>query len=184
MDEDPKGALRRRMRRMRAALTADALADAARAVVPHIVDELVARGAQTVCVYVSVRRELPTGPLVEALWARGLEVCVPRIVGETLEARGLRPGDRLVDGPFGVPTSDGPRVACPDVVLCPGLAFDRHGGRLGYGGGFYDRFLADRASAIPVGLCVDGALVEQVPRSPHDVLMHAIVTPSRRVPTG
>jgi 5-formyltetrahydrofolate cyclo-ligase len=66
-----------------------------------------------------------------------------------------------------------------DAVLAPGLAFDRSGARLGRGGGFYDRFLADpRLRAIRIGVCFEPQLVEAVPRDAHDAVMDLVVTPA------
>ena len=73
----------------------------------------------------------------------------------------------LVDGPFGVPTSDGPVIACRTAFF-PGLAFDRAGGRLGYGGGYYDRWAERFASVTTIGLGFDVQRVDQVPMQPHD----------------
>lgn len=122
-----------------------------------------------VLVYVSVHGELGTRMLLEAL----SDVAVPRIVGRELEAR--RYQGRLVDGHNRIPTSDGPLVE-PAAILVPGLAFDRQGGRLGYGGGFYDRFLTSRD--VPTyALAYGFQLVDAVPTEPHDVKVQAIVTP-------
>jgi 5-formyltetrahydrofolate cyclo-ligase len=62
------------------------------------------------------------------------------------------------------------------VVLVPGVAFDPDGGRLGRGGGFYDRFLQHvSASCVTVGVCVAGQVVESVPREPHDVRVGSVL---------
>jgi 5-formyltetrahydrofolate cyclo-ligase len=72
-----------------------------------------------------------------------------------------------------------------DVVLVPGVAFDAGGGRLGRGGGFYDRFLARvlsaRAQCVLVGICFDEQIVDLVPTDAHDVRVGMIVTPTRTV---
>ena len=65
-----------------------------------------------------------------------------------------------------------------DVVLVPGIGFDRGGGRLGRGGGFYDRFLATVRPPIVLGVCFEEQIVEAVPRVKHDQYMSAVVTPT------
>ncbi len=67
---------------------------------------------------------------------------------------------------------------CFDVILVPGIGFDGIGGRLGRGGGFYDRFLTKARPPIVIGVCFDEQIVESVPREPHDQLMTAVVTPT------
>ena len=84
---------------------------------------------------------------------------------------------------FGVeilaPKRAAPQVV-PDVLLIPGLAFDREGRRLGRGRGFYDKFLSD-FRGIKIGLCFDGQLIESVPTLEHDVKMNFIITNSELI---
>lgn len=64
----------------------------------------------------------------------------------------------------------------PAAVLIPGLSFDRHGYRLGKGGGNYDRFLSDNPQLTPIGVCFDQQLVDELPHEPHDVPMRRVCT--------
>jgi 5-formyltetrahydrofolate cyclo-ligase len=82
-------------------------------------------------------------------------------------------------GAFGILEPDGGEVVPPapdDVVLVPGLAFDVSGGRLGYGGGYYDRYFADRRGAVLVGVCFAEQIVGRVPADAGDVRMDWLVT--------
>ncbi|NCG18650.1 MAG: NUDIX domain-containing protein, partial [Rhodobacterales bacterium] len=83
----------------------------------------------------------------------------------------------LVPGEMGILTSHGPDVS-RDVRIClvPGLAFTHEGHRLGYGGGFYDRFLTEHPLARPIGLCFERQMVPKVPVQNHDVAMTAVIT--------
>ena len=104
----------------------------------------------------------------------GLPVTPPR--GQALSFRRWWPGAPLRPGRFGTVKPDGP-IVTPDVLLVPLLAFDRAGGRLGYGGGYYDRTLA----ALPAGVVAIGCgfaaqEIDTVPMEPHDRHMHAIAT--------
>lgn len=98
-----------------------------------------------------------------------------------MTARLVRSLHALVPGEYGIPA---PGDDCPvlaeeeiDVILVPGTAFDRDGGRIGQGGGYYDRFLP-RTDALRVGVCHDFALLDRVPAQAHDQKMDLIVTPS------
>ena len=94
--------------------------------------------------------------------------------------RRYRPGDLLVPDAMGVPApSPAASILLPDLLIVPLLAFDRQGGRLGQGGGYYDRTLAALRAVKPVfalGLAYSGQEVAQVPTAPHDQRLDAILT--------
>ncbi len=168
------------MRRLRGGLDEATLARAGQAIRERVLALPEVASAGSVCCYVSVRREVPTRALLGDLGGR---LCVPRVVDhEHMEARAWQ--EPLVPGVLGIPTSDGPVVHAIDVVLCPGLAFDPRGNRLGYGAGYYDRFLNAHPSAVCVGLCLDEALLDEVPAGPHDHPMAVVITPTRTIRAG
>jgi 5-formyltetrahydrofolate cyclo-ligase len=90
--------------------------------------------------------------------------------------------ERLVRHRFGMlePAPDTPTVDADevDLILVPGVAFDREGGRLGYGGGFYDQLLPQAHRAIRVGVTYDELILEAVPMAPWDCRVHWIASPS------
>ena len=135
--------------------------------------------------YLSTAEEFPTEEIHLTLFSAGVMLAVPRF--SHAEARyhwaPLAPGEPLRQGPHGIwePASriHAPRAAI-DVVLVPGLAFDMRGGRIGYGGGIYDRLLARlRPGVLRVALAFDCQLQREVlPQEPHDLQMDYIVTES------
>lgn len=165
----------------------------AAAIAAHLMDSEEVRRAATVAAYVSVSIEPGTGPLIEQLHDLGRRVILPVLLpdGDLDWATYTGPRDLATAG-RGLIEPTGERlgldaVATADVVLCPGLAVDHRGMRLGRGGGSYDRVL----SRVPVGtfVCVllyDGELLERVPAAPHDRLVTAAVTQKglTRLPTG
>ncbi len=89
--------------------------------------------------------------------------------------------DLLVPSPWqGIvqPPGDAPELV-PDVLFMPLVGFDEHGGRLGQGGGHYDRWLAVHPGTIAIGLAWDCQLVDELPHEPHDQPLHAVITPTR-----
>jgi len=165
--------LRRAMRRMRAGFDADALAAAARAIAARAAQLPALQRANTVATYLAFRRELPTDAFREVL--PGVRWAIPRVEGDRMEMVEHR--GPLVEGPLGIPTCEGPAVAV-DALLVPGLAFDRAGYRVGWGGGYYDRYLSAHGG-FAVGLALDEAIVEHVPHESHDWALDAVVTPTR-----
>ncbi len=173
---------RRRLRAVgrlaRARVTGHDRVDATRAVVAALLELPELATARRVLVTAAVGDELDLGDLRPALRARGVAVALPRVDRDDLLAVdwdpdvALQPGWRDVPEPIG-----GPTATPPDVVVVPALVLDRAGGRLGYGGGHFDRYLAGPArDATTVGAVFHDQLVERVPVLPHDVTLDVVVT--------
>jgi 5-formyltetrahydrofolate cyclo-ligase len=184
-----KFALRRQVLAARDAQAPEARAAAALAICARIVALPSFAAARTILLTLAFRSEWSTLPLVRAALAAGKTVAVPRVNGTTrmLEMHMLADPDRDVGaGHLGIPE---PLPHCPPVapdaidwVLVPGVAFDREGRRLGYGGGYYDRLLPlFRRSAPRVAGVFELQIVDRVPAAPHDLCVDAIVTESRAI---
>lgn len=130
---------------------------------------------------------LPTEPdllpaLLRAVQA-GRTVALPRWnpLTRIYEPAELTRTTPLVSGPFRVPEPDPAAPAIPleqlDLILVPGLAFDRSGRRLGRGKGHFDRLLARAPTARWWGVCFDVQIVDEVPAADHDAIVHLLVTP-------
>ncbi len=136
--------------------------------------------SRRVMVYLSIGWEVNTWPVVEDLMARGREVYAPVVQNNprALLPRLYTSRSHLVPAAFGIlePPSDAPGLEPQklDLIIVPGLAFSPAGYRIGYGGGFYDRFLAD-SSAQSVGLCYS-AFLRSLPTDPWDKPVHFIAT--------
>ncbi len=149
--------------------------------------------ARRVCLYLALPTEVQTRILVAACWKAGKHVLVPAYRKKTAcyDLAGLRPGDLVKTGRWAVPEPVRPRWTTPvrtapnrprptgvDLVVTPGVAFDRAGGRLGHGGGHYDRLLAGKAlqKAFKVGLALECQMMARVPMEAHDVRLNAVAT--------
>jgi 5-formyltetrahydrofolate cyclo-ligase len=170
----------------RTRLDAHALAVAARELRDVVLGAAAVAEARRVAAYVSVGREPGTGPLIESLSDRGVDIVLPLLLpdGDLDWAPYTGPHD-LAPAPRGMlaPTAEalGPdAVSRVDVILVPGLAADRRGTRLGRGGGSYDRVLARLAGrAFSCVLLHRGELLDiPIPREPHDVPVDAAADPS------
>ncbi|SIT05688.1 5-formyltetrahydrofolate cyclo-ligase [Alicyclobacillus vulcanalis] len=144
---------------------------------------------QYVGLYAAVHGEVDLAPVCEALLAAGAKVALPRVEGPAhMEFCAIASLAELRAGAYGIPApgSDAPRIAPGElsVVLVPGLAFAKDGTRLGYGGGFYDRyFKRPEAGGIRrIGVCFVEQIAETLPRHPHDVRVHALLTEGGLVP--
>jgi 5-formyltetrahydrofolate cyclo-ligase len=170
----PEAALRAEGERAAAALRALPLWDAYRSVL----------------LFLSTRHEIDTGPLLEAAFASGKVPFAPRTEGGRLRFHRIpSPRGPWERGPFGIrepaalPGTALEAADFPVLVVTPGLGFDRRGGRLGKGGGFYDRFFAEPAvpgagplPCFALGFCAAAQIVPEIPLAAHDKRMNALCT--------
>ncbi len=182
---EAKRALRERVLAARDALDPASRAAASKAIVERVVALPSFGQARMPLLTLPFRTEWDTRPLFEACLARGRGVVLPR-VDEATRMLGLHlvnePAWQIRAGYRGIaePVPSTPLVDPMEVdwVLVPGVAFDRWGGRLGYGGGYYDRLLPLLPPHVPrIAGAFDVQLVEAVPAAPHDLRVHAIATP-------
>jgi 5-formyltetrahydrofolate cyclo-ligase len=135
-----------------------------------------------IALYYPIKNELDTGPLRDALLEQGASLALPVIVKRKapLIFRRYEDGEALMDGPYGAktPRENAPLVR-PAIIVAPLLGFTRAGARLGYGGGYYDRTLADlrkTGEATAVGYAYAAQEVDALPLSPLDQHLDWIVT--------
>jgi len=142
--------------------------------------------AGTVMLYIHVGSEVRTQPFVPVVMGAGKRVVVPYCTGDVLELFHLKSMDELEIGTFGIleprraRRSAAARRVGPeglDLVMVPGVAFDRRGARLGHGKGYYDRLLRQlRPDALAVGVAFDCQLLPEVPMLEYDVFMDKVIT--------
>jgi 5-formyltetrahydrofolate cyclo-ligase len=144
----------------------------------HELPEVVA--ARTVTAYLSFGSEIATGELIAALDAEGKRVGVPIVRDGEMVMVAFRPGDPTERSEFGMQEPvGGEEIPAQEVdaLVIPGLAFDGDGFRLGYGGGFYDRYVRrTRPEALRVGICFTEQIVDGVPHGDADESIDRIVT--------
>ena len=184
-----KLALRQRVLAARDALPAAMRAAASAAIATRILTRADFMSARAVSLTLPFGSEWDTAAVMRAALAAGRIVAVPRVdkASRMLELHAIADPERdVVAGYRDIPE---PLPACPlvsrdtiDFVLVPGVAFDRLGRRMGYGGGYYDRLLpllSPRATRVAGAFEVQ--LVDRVPAAPHDIAVGAIVTESREL---
>ena len=136
------------------------------------------RQAGSLYAYMSFNQEVRTRPIIERAWADSKRVAVPKVVGGELRFIWIAGFDALSESGYGIlePANDGP-IADDEtaLVLMPGLAFDPQGHRLGYGGGYYDRYLEAHPLHATVALCYDFQFVEEIEAEEHDVKVGRVI---------
>ena len=134
--------------------------------------------ARTIYGYLPYNQEVRTWELLEKAMKDGKKVAVPKVCGEEMRFIYITDLSQVGDGYCGIPEplEDTPIAKEKDaLVLMPGLAFDREGHRIGYGGGFYDRFLSAEPAHPTVALCYDFQLVEELPTEEFDIPVDLVI---------
>lgn len=140
------------------------------------------RPTEVVSLYRTIRTEIDSRPLIEALWKKGVRTCFPVVIGagQPLEFREADSTTVFVAGSFGAMIPDtSARTVTPTIVVAPLLAFDRGVYRLGYGGGFYDRTLQklrSEGSVRAYGYAYAAQEIEEVPTEPTDQRLDGCIT--------
>ncbi len=138
---------------------------------------------QTLHTYLSLPGEIDTHPILSWAWDHDIQTftSIPQPNG-VLTHHPILPNTQLSCHAWGMMIPDTPATEIPDLdwIVVPGLAFDLSGTRLGFGGGYYDRFLATHPESHTIGLCFDSQLhPEPLPREPHDIPVDTIITETR-----
>jgi 5-formyltetrahydrofolate cyclo-ligase len=178
--KDRKRAVRREALDRRDGLDPDERAKRSRRITQRVLSLPEIARARTVMAYWAFGSEVETAPLIEALHEAGVRVVLPRIEKTEVVAVTYEPGQPITATAFGAMEPSDAEVVDPagvDAVIVPGVAFDRTGRRLGYGGGFFDRFLPRTRSGTPaVAIAFAVQMVEGVPAGHGDRRVDAIVT--------
>ena len=167
-----------RFRRQHFAANLDGMAQlAAFRVLPASLSELLATHATTGA-YVAWRDEPDILPMLAGLAEAGA-LALPHHAGRVAEMhfRRWRQDESLVKGPWGTqqPADDAP-IAVPDIIFCPLVGFDRRGGRIGQGGGHYDRYFAAHPGPLRIGIGWSVQEIDATPRESTDIALDAILT--------
>lgn len=201
MNIDDKKAFRKAMLAKRDAIPYENRIEADEARNKHIRSWENYQNAELLLFYVSYRSEADTLQLIKEALEAGRNVAVPKVVGTDMVFYRITNFSQLVAGYKGILEPDverceavtevngtdvahsviGPALPQHTLLFVPGCAFDEKGGRMGYGGGFYDRFMEKYPDVLKVALAYEEQLVEEVPREAHDKAVDVIVTEKRRL---
>ena len=160
----------------RNSLDAKEIAGLSKRVQEFVLDSKELKSAKVVGAYYAFGSEVKTDLILEKARALGKKIALPSVEGESLSFYELSSGKYLVKGRFGImePLPYGP-VDKIDLLIIPGIAFDKKGYRLGYGKGYYDKFLAKK-NVFSIGLAYSFQLLESLPNAEYDKRLNAIAT--------
>ncbi|MBO5867581.1 MAG: 5-formyltetrahydrofolate cyclo-ligase [Oscillospiraceae bacterium] len=136
------------------------------------------KAAKTIYGYLPYNQEVRTVPMLEQALRDGKRVAVPKVYGDEMRFIYMTDLTQVEKGYAGIPEplADAPVADDPEaLVLMPGLAFDKEGHRIGYGGGFYDRFLAEEPNHPTVALCYSFQILPQLPTEEFDIPVDCVI---------
>lgn len=129
--------------------------------------------SENILTYVSYNQEVDTHSLIQDCLSMGKHVFVPKVHGKKMEFHQITSFGMLCPGTYGILEPDNEMQPEWDslygLMIMPGLAFDRQRNRVGYGGGFYDRYLCGRSGIVKAAVCFDFQLLEQIETEAHDL---------------
>ena len=194
-----KAILRKQMLARRSALTSDEIAARSARIAARVLSLEAWKDANTVLAYYSVRGEADPAPLVQAAWDAGKRVYLPRTKGREMDFLPYTPDTRLVRSRYDIPEPaageekadawDLKQDAVRTLALVPGAAFSPEGFRIGYGGGYYDRYFENLGclnvgDVTLVGLAYDFQITQEIRPEPHDVRLDAVAAESQMMYCG
>ena len=189
---ETKDAIRQLMRARRRALTPEERERASKVICAKLInDDLISvaadpfEGGGAVAVYLATPDEIDLSDFIREMLDRGVKVVAPRWNGKNYELARLKSLAEcdLRRGPMNILEPADVEIAEPSEVaawIVPGLAFTIYGDRLGYGGGWYDRLMAN-AKGFKIGVAHEFQIVENLPHEPHDIRLIRIVTEVRHI---
>lgn len=175
-----KAALRQIYREKRRSLSPQQKKDWDLLLCDKLWQEIERQGPSVIHCYLPLPEEIQLWPFLEKVLDLGIQLQVPKIAGKgKLNSLVLQDLNSLTPAQLGtwLPKEEVLSEEEPEVIICPGLAFDKLGNRLGYGGGYYDRFLSENDEALRFAALYPFQLVETVPREEFDQAMDLLITP-------
>ncbi len=173
-----KAALRRKIRERKQAMTEAEIVQASTRLGELFAASEQYKLAETIYGYLPYNQEVRTIPMLERALAEGKRVAVPKVFGDEMKFIYITDLSRVEKGYAGIPepVDDGPEADdTTALVLMPGLAFDPHGHRVGYGGGFYDRFLSREPGHPTVALCYDFQVFQNLETEEFDIPVDCVL---------
>ena len=166
-----KKALRKKIREKKRAMSEEEILSRSEKLGELFLSSEAYRNAKTVYGYLPYNQEVRTVPMLEQALRDGKKVAVPKIYGDTMRFIYLEDLSCVEKNSMGIPEPVADTPVAEDktaLVLMPGVAFTKNGDRIGYGGGFYDRFLAEEPNHPTLALCYDFQIVESLPTEEFD----------------
>lgn len=172
-----KRKIRNKIRELKAQYDSIQLAKMSLSITNTLLQDKDIANADTIMLYSSLPDEVDTHTLSEELLKMGKQILMPVVMGNDIVLRQYDGTSGMKEGAFGIMEPQGETFVDYeniDVVVVPGMAFDKEGNRLGRGKGYYDRFLPKAVNAVFIGICFPFQLLPEVPHEEYDICMNKV----------
>ena len=175
---DSKKDIRRRVLEKRNCISDKEWEDKSRLICEKVVTHPFFLQADVIYCYVDYRREVGTREIIEQAWRSAKKVAVPKVLGDEMEFYYIQSFEDLEEGYKGIPEPMQTDLAQDEnmLVIMPGAAFDKTCNRIGYGKGYYDKYLQIHPSCKMIALAFELQMLEAIPADTHDICPNIIIT--------
>ena len=183
MERSSKKEIRAEVKRRRREATAEQIRENSDAICKKFLGLPEYKNAEVVFAYMDCKNEVETKKVIEQCWKDGKTIAVPKVFGEIMKYYVITSYDDLEEGYFGIPEPKHEslqEIVCEDgIMILPGVAFDVSRHRVGYGGGFYDRYLEAHPDMKKIAFAFEFQVFEEVPFEEFDRQLEKIITEKR-----
>jgi 5-formyltetrahydrofolate cyclo-ligase len=175
---ETKAELRRQIKEKKRQLTKDEMLENSQIIIEKLMSQPEYQTSSRLYAYVSYNQEVSTHTLIEMALQDGKTVLVPKVYGDVMKYHEIHSMQELKPGAYGIlePECEEPDYVHEGLLLLPGLAFDYNRHRMGYGGGFYDKYLSEYPNHTKIALAYDFQLLRTIPEEEHDIPADMIIT--------
>lgn len=178
MDATDKAEIRKQIKKLRNDMSQDDCQRISESICQRLFSLDTYKKKRHICAYISKGNEVDTRPIIEKAWNDGMLVYVPKVYGEVMHFIRIDSFDDVEKGKFGImePISDA--ISDPEdaVIIMPGVAFDHDRNRIGFGGGYYDRYLEAHSGLTKIALAYEFQIVGHIDSEKNDKKPDLIVT--------
>lgn len=174
-----KKEIRQQILKKRRAMTEENVQQLSECICSKIQETTEYKDAENICLYMPIDNEVDVTMLAQHAWESGKTLWLPKTNGTAMDFFKFDQDTSFVTGAYGVMEPVSSEILEPDmktVVLMPGVAFSKEGDRVGYGGGYYDRYLSGGTGCITVAVCYEFQIFEELPAEEHDIKPEMIIS--------
>ena len=172
---------------LRESLNPSEVAYTSRGICEDIIELDEYKQAENLCLYMHIHNEIILDTLMDAAFEDGKKVWLPKVSNKSSEENTMdfyryQKGMKLINGAYNIPEPDSTEKLTPDdktLIIMPGAVYSEDRKRIGYGGGYYDRYLSEHTMCHTIAVCFELQIFPDIPSDPHDIRPDMIVTEER-----